>query len=892
MATASSLPSPASWAAGTQRTYVKCECSKCQGLVMCGARELLPSAVTPSHYALELAPDLEAFTYTGKVVVELTVNAPCNAVTFHAKELDVKCGHVVDAAGEPRTNPEGKDVLYGEKDQETCTVALAYPFTEADVGKKATLTIEFTGELNDKLAGFYRSKYTAPGGEARHLAVTQFEPTDARRCFPCWDEPSIKATFDVTLTVPADRVCLSNMPEKSVTEDGDKKTVSFQTTPIMSTYLLCFVVGEFEAVTSATKEGVEVRCWMPVGEAEKGRFALDVACKTLSFFGEYFDKPYPLPKMDMIAVPDFSAGAMENWGLVTYRSSLLLCDETTPVNVKQRIGYVVGHELAHQWFGNLVTMDWWEGLWLNEGFATWVGWRAMDELFPEWRVWSQFLANEMGMGLNLDSLKSSHPIEVPIAKSQQVTEIFDAISYSKGACVIRMLEAYLGEEQFRAGMRTYVQRHAFGNTETGDLWKALSESSGKDVAALMSCWTRQTGFPVLSVAVDGGEMSVTQRRFLASGPEEAAAGEQWIVPLRAEGLPDALEGASLTVPLPASGVPKLNSRQSGFYRTVYTDAATREALVAKLPTMPEQDRVGVVSDAFACASAGFASTTNALDLLSAYGGEESFVVWSEISSGLGAVISAFFEQPDEVVEGLTAYAGALYAPVVAKVGWDQRAEDTHADAMLRQLVVSRALAVREPTAVAEAQKRFAAYVGGDAKAIPSDVKAATFAAAMRAGGPETLAQLKELHAKATSAVEESMLLSAMGAGPSKELVIEALEYNLTDAVRMQDGASIVASCAGNRVGRRATWEWSQANWERLEGRFGGGGVSSILTRIVGSCCSSLASDADATAVEAFFQAHPTPGTERTVAQCAEAIRARAKRLSRDADAVAAWIKKQ
>eukprot|EP00854_Cymbomonas_tetramitiformis_P015073 gene15073-17814_t len=669
------------------------------------------------------------------------------------------------------------------------------------------------------------------------------------------------------------------------------KTVLFETTPIMSTYLLAFVVGEFEAIEDQTAEGVTVRCWTPIGQSEQGRFALDTACKCLSFFGEYFDAPYPLPKMDMIAIPDFSAGAMENWGLVTYRSSLMLFEEgKTPVNAKQRIGYVVGHELAHQWFGNLVTMDWWSQLWLNEGFATWVGWRAMDHIFPEWGVWTQFTSNEQAMGLGLDSLCSSHPVEVDIASAGQVSEIFDAISYSKGSCVIRMLEAYLGEDAFRRGMRAYVAKHAYGNAGTQDLWAALSAASGADVAALMSCWTRQTGFPVVTASADAaaGTVTISQQRFLASGPDTEEK-DQWVVPLRVQGLPAALEAESATFPLPADGeVLKLNRGQSGFYRTVYDDEALA-ALVQALPTLSEVDRVGVISDAFATAAAGYTSTTNALELLQAYADESSYVAWSEISSGLGGLASVCYEQPESVVEGLRTLGSQLYTPLVGRMGWEPCAEDTYSDTLLRQLAVAQALSTRDPDAVAEAQKRFAALVAGDDMAIPADLKGAVFAAVLRAGGEEEFEQLKVLYGKADSAVEESLLLGAMGAGATVELVLAALEFNMSDEVRMQDGAAIIGSCARNRIGRRATWEWTQANWDRLEERFGGGGVSSILTRLVGASCSNLASEDDAAAVEAFYGAKSTPGIERTVTQSVEAIRAKSERLKRDADELAVWL---
>ena len=432
--------------------------------------------------------------------------------------------------------------------EEAQTVTMAFGRALPAGASAATLRMAFTGTLNDKMAGFYRSGYTAPGGETRYMGVTQFEATDARRAFPCWDEPSLKATFDVTLRVPADRTALGNMPpaRSALCTVGKGasgwKDVAFERTPLMSTYLVAWVVGEFDVVESETKEGVTVRVWTPPGLGEQGRFALDVATKTLSFFTDYFGAPYPLPKMDMVAVPDFAAGAMENWGLVTYRTVLALYDPaTTGSAVKQQSAYVVCHELAHQarmlcallhmraelltthapdnpralraqWFGNLVTMEWWSHLWLNEGFATWAGWLAVHALFPEWRVWDQVLVNEQARGLELDGLASSHPIEVEIPDASKVNEIFDAISYAKGASAIHMLVAYMGEAAFKEGMRLYVRRHAWGNAATGDLWRALGDASGKPVAELMGCWTQQTGYPVVRASRRGDELQVTQAR--------------------------------------------------------------------------------------------------------------------------------------------------------------------------------------------------------------------------------------------------------------------------------------------------------------------------------------------------------------------------------------------
>lgn len=372
-------------------------------------------------------------------------------------------------------------------------------------GTSAKLRISFKGEINSKLAGFYRAVYEDPSGNKKVMAVTQFEATDARRAFPCWDEPDKKAKFTISLQVRNHLTALSNMNENvnvvkhiSLSHEEGWKIVSFATSVTMSTYLVAFVVGEIEFIEAFTKNGnIPVRVYAPIGFIHQGHFALDVGVKTLDFFTEYFGESYPLPKMDMIAIPDFASGAMENWGLVTYRMTLLLFDDqSSTLKTKQQVAYVVGHELAHQWFGNLVTMQWWSDLWLNEGFATWAGWLAADHIFPKWEIWTEFVVDDLQSGLALDSLRSSHPIEVPVRDPSEISQIFDSISYSKGASVIRMLEAYLGPKVFQKGLQNYIQKHLYSNARTDDLWAALDATSGKDVTQMMALWTRKIGVRV------------------------------------------------------------------------------------------------------------------------------------------------------------------------------------------------------------------------------------------------------------------------------------------------------------------------------------------------------------------------------------------------------------
>ena len=374
---------------------------------------------------------------------EFQVKTATSQITLNA--LDLKITKASVQYGLEKQSAETVDTIF-DPQQETVTLVFGEPIPEGE----CLLKMEFTGELNDKMKGFYRSKYFTATREERFAGVTQFEATDARRCFPCWDEPAIKSTFDITLIVPKDRVALSNMPVVSETENEGLKTLKFDTTPIMSTYLVAVVVGEYDYVEDTSADGVLVRVYTPLGKKEQGQFALDVATKVLPYYKEYFNIAYPLPKMDLIAISDFSAGAMENWGLVTYRETFVLVDpENTSLIRKQSIALTVGHEIAHQWFGNLVTMEWWTHLWLNEGYASFVEFLCVDHIFPDYDIWTQFVTDMYTRALELDCLKNSHPIEVAVGHPSEVDEIFDEISYNKGASVIRMLHHYIGDEDFR-----------------------------------------------------------------------------------------------------------------------------------------------------------------------------------------------------------------------------------------------------------------------------------------------------------------------------------------------------------------------------------------------------------------------------------------------------------
>lgn len=493
--------------------------------------------------------------------------------------------------------------------------------------------------MNNTMNGFYRSKYQPTGepaksvpmdGDSHLMFSTQFESSDARRAFPCFDEPNLKATFDVSIEIPNDQVALSNMPEKATDESGNagRKIVSFERTPVMSTYLLAWAFGDFEFVETTTRrkyngKHLPVRVYTTRGLKTQGRFALENCHQVIDYFSEIFKIDYPLPKMDLLAVHEFSHGAMENWGLVTYRTTAVLFDEkTSDAKYKNRVAYVVAHELAHQWFGNLVTMDWWNELWLNEGFATWVGWLAVDHLYPDHEVWCQFVQEAVQTAQNLDSLRSSHPIEVPVRDVLEVEQIFDAISYLKGSSVIRMLGAHLETQTFLDGVASYLKTHAYGNATTNDLWAALSKASGKNVNEFMDPWIRKIGFPVITLAEEPGQLGVRQSRFLQTGDVKESEDETlWWVPLGLKTDPKAAGAATAALTVKEETLRdvdetfyKLNSEQVGFYRTNYPPARLIK-LGAERAKLSAEDRIGLIADAAALAVAGQGTTAGLLALV-------------------------------------------------------------------------------------------------------------------------------------------------------------------------------------------------------------------------------------------------------------------------------------
>ncbi len=722
------------------------------------------------------------------------------------------------------------DTTYNEGDQ----VTTIFFDKLIPAGSTAQLTQKFTGFLNDQMAGFYRSSYKDLDGSTKYLAVTQMEPADARRAFPCFDEPALKAEYTITLIADKHHTCLSNMDQASEKEvdskitGGKRKAVTFNRTPLMSTYLLCFIIGEFNCIETNNFR-LPIRVFAtPDKNIEHGRFSLELAAKTLEFYEKTFDSKYPLPKMDMVSIPDISAGAMENWGLITYRVVDLLFDEkTSGATTKQRVAEVVQHELAHQWFGNLVTMDFWDGLWLNEGFATWMSWHACDNFFPDWKIWQSYVKGDFQSALSLDSLRSSHPVEVPIQRADEVNQIFDAISYAKGSCVLQMISKYLGEETFMEGIRRYLKKHAYGNTRTGDLWAALGEVSGKPVQQVMEIWTKNVGYPVITVSETEGSNSIKlrQNRFLRTGdvtPEEDKTLFPVFLGLRTRGGVDralTLSTREQEFNIPRDGFFKLNADHAGLYRTLYSpERLDKLGHAAQDGLLSVEDRAGMIADAGALASSGYQKTSGLLTLLKSFQGEEEFVVWSEILSRLSNLRYAWVFEDPKTRDALKTFQRTLVSSKARAKGWSFAKDEDHVQAQFKALLFEAAGAAGDEKIIEAAQSMFRAFAAGKRNAIHPNIRSSVYGIVLEHGGKEEYEIILNEYCTAKIADGRNTALRCLGRAKDEALMQRTLALPLSDIVKSQDFYYPLSGLRTYTRGIEALWTWLQANWDAVEAK--------------------------------------------------------------------------
>jgi aminopeptidase N len=822
----------------------------------------------PQHYELELELDRNKMKFRGTVTIRgKKVGRPSERLTFHQKGLKIVSATVVkhDKAGDQPVEIARINTQKSYDEVRLHADSMIYPGSYS-------VTLEFTGDITRPMNGIYPSVFKHKGKEKKLLA-TQFESHHAREAFPCVDEPEAKATFDLSLVHPEGETVIANTPIKS--QKGNR--TSFETTPKMSTYLLAFVVGELDYLEAKTKDGVLVRAYATPEMVEHARFALDCAVKTLEFYNEYFDIPYPLPKCDFIALPDFSSGAMENWGCITFREQALLVDpKNTSLSLKQYVANVVAHELTHQWFGNLVTMRWWTDLWLNESFASWMSYLAVDHLFPEWKVWTQFIVDEQGLALRQDALENTHPIEVEVHHPDEIRTIFDVISYEKGASVLLMLHDFLGDEAFRDGLRLYLKRHAYSNTDTVDLWAALEEVSRRPVREFMSAWTSQSGFPLLHVGVHD-KLALRQERFYVNpaAKKEAAV---WPIPLLPTAkLPtDVLDKAEADLTMHTKHPELLlNHDRTGFYLTIYDRAHTAQLSAAVAAgRISDLDRLGLLSDNFEAAKAGYAPTTQALQLLAAYSQESSAVVWDIIAANLGAIRMVMDDE--ELRAAMRPFTRELAADQLKRLGWNEKKSDSHFDRLLRPVILGLSSFGEDPHVVKEAKKRFAeAKTSED---IHPDLRGVVYGTISRLGGEVEFNKLLALHNASTNAEERVTLATALTNFEQPELIKRSLDLITSDDVRLQDAPYWVAYSFMNRHARRMTWEWLKEHWDWLTGNIGSDLSFFRMPIYAGRCFSDLDFLPE---FKQFFEAKLTPAFDRPFKQAVEMIEWQAAWKERD-----------
>ena len=823
-------------------------------------RYRLPRTAVPSRYDVTLTPDLGAATFAGEEVVTVEVVEAVSEIVLNAIELEIDEAWV-ETAGGGRVDAT---VSYDEP-TERATFALAGVVEPGVV----TVHARFRGILNDKLHGFYRSTFTHEGTE-HVIATTQFEATDARRAFPCWDEPDFKAVFAITLVVDAGLTALSNASEvgDEVGADG-RRTVRFADTMVMSTYLVAFIVGPLEITDAVDVDGTPLRVAHLPGKGPIAQFALESGAFALRYFQEYFGLPYPADKLDLIAIPDFAFGAMENLGCVTFRESALLVDpERSTQGELQRVADVIHHEIAHMWFGDLVTMKWWNGIWLNEAFATFMEMKCTDAFRPQWDRWTDFGISRTA-AFDTDSLASTRPIEFEVVSPHDAEGMFDILTYEKGAAVVRMLEQYLGEEPFRSGIRRYMEEHQYGNTETTDLWDAIEAATGEPARSIMDSWIFQGGHPAVSVelSADGRTVRLSQEPMRYAGDSDAAdaaaGGDQrrWATPVLLRtpgaGAPRRLlldgDSAELTLDQPAEWV-LVNSGGSGFFRVRYASELLRALISRAQVELTPLERYNLVDDAWASVLGGTTSVAEYTDLVRGFADETDLSVWQRIAGTLGTLDRIV---PDDARAHLQGFVRALVGPALQRMG-DPNADEPDRTSALRAVLFEALGGVGDDTSI---QARAAAFLAAEPGTVDPDLFDASVRVVAGSGDAATFDDFVARWEAATTPQDQLRYLGALADFPDAALVEQFTELTLTDRVRSQDGPYLLRRALTNRDHRAQVWAFVHRHWADINDRFPSNSIPRLIDGIRSVTDPVLAAE-----VDGFLAEHPVPQGAKTVAQ--------------------------
>ncbi len=819
----------------------------------------------PEHYDLHLELDGPARQFKGTVTIDGSAVSANQPIKLHAKDLTVASATI---DGQPATYE------LGENDE------LSIAVNTLAVGKH-TVAVSFTGTITDQMHGLYPC-YFEVDGVKKELFATQFESHHAREVLPCIDEPAAKATFDLTLTTALNQTVLSNMPIKNQATENNHLITMFDTTPRMSTYLLAFVAGELHKKTATTKEGVEVNVWAtPAQPAESLDFALDIATRAIEFYNKYYDTPYPLPKSDHVALPDFTVGAMENWGLITYRETALLADpKLTDINSRHHIALVIAHELAHQWFGNLVTMEWWNDLWLNESFANLMEYIAVDALHPEWNIWLDYVTSEPIMALRRDSIDGVQPVRVDVNHPDEIHTLFDgAIVYAKGGRLLRMIQQYIGHGALRAGLKNYFATHAYGNTVGDDLWDALEQASGKQIKQIMNTWISQPGYPVVKLDRKDNQLTLTQQQFFV-GPHEPSD-SVWPIPLGStdDALPQLMSDATTTVT--TSGPVQLNLDDSAHFITHYDDLS-RQTLIGKVSdgSLDPIGRVQLLDEATLLARGGVLHSAELLPLLKAYEHETLEPVWNIIAIGL-AELRKFIEDNEQAEQKLRELSAKMASAEYSRLGWDEKPGETEEDTKLRSTVIGLSLYGEVPEAIATAKQLYDTVPLAE---LNPELRSLIISSVARYGDAAAVDTIMNAYKQTQSIDLREDICIGVTSTRVPEKITELLDgMKNPDIVRPQDVFRWFVYLIRGRDSRDIAWQWIRDNWNWVETTFKGDKSYDDFPRY---SATGLINKEQLEQYKTFFGPKMSdPGLTRTIAMGMSEIEGRVELIERDKAAV-------
>jgi puromycin-sensitive aminopeptidase len=810
----------------------------------------LPRTVLPSKYAVSLSPDLDKASFTGSVTISAEATQTVNEIVLNAIELDI---HAVEVNGSPVPFS-----LNEELERLIIDVAVS--------PGPITLHISFTGTLNDKLRGFYRSTFTDENGAIRTIATTQMQSTDCRRAFPCFDEPDFKATFAIDITCDADLLAVSNGREiRRETQPNGQVRIWFSETMLMSTYLVAFVVGPLEATEPVMVGSLPLRVIHVPGKSHLTEFGLRVGAFCIEWFENYYGIPYPSDKCDLLALPDFAAGAMENLGCITFREVLLLVDPATSTQIEQElVAAVVAHELAHMWFGDLVTMRWWNGIWLNEAFATFMEVAATDAFAPQWTMWTSF-GLDRSAAFEVDSLHSTRTVEFPVESPADADGMFDVLTYQKGGALLRMLEQYLGPDRFRAGVNHYLKKHSYGNTETGDLWDAIeyvvSTDGGENVPvrALMDSWIWQAGYPLVSTRVDGAELVLSQRQFTFDNTPNATL---WVIPVHVrvgnEASKVLLNTDELRLPLAnSSATVVVNAGGPGFYRVEYSTDLLSRITGTTLATLTTLERYNLVDDAWNAVVAGALTTENFIEFARGFENENDLAVWQVLTkalTGLGRLI------PRDNMAPFNTFVSSLVTPAYTRLGESPAPNEDDLVSKLRGLLLSTLAIHGNNTA---AQQRCRNILMNHAESDPELVAASTTVVAAT-GNNNDYEWFVDKFTNAPTPQEKVRMLYALAEFDDVELMKRTCRLAFSGDVKSQDAPFLLARCIANKNHGEIAWAAVQENWTYANDTFPGNTIVRMVSTIT-----TLNTEALETQVNAFFSEHPIPQATKTLEQALE-----------------------